>query len=83
MSAAIRTLADHTNDAPFFHTFPVWVIQALHNKGIPAQRVTKIKVMPKTAEVEFTTAHEVVAVPNPDAVLKVRRADAFPGRASE
>lgn len=70
MSASVRTLADHTDDVPFFHTFPLWVIEALHVKGIKAATATEIKVMPKTADVTVTT-------PEGNHVVKVRRSDVF------
>lgn len=73
MSAVVRTRADHTDDVPFFHTFPLWVLDVIHAQGFKAADVTEIKVMPKTADVTLPS----VAGP---AVLKVRRADAFPGR---
>ncbi len=86
MSATVRTITDYRADnrgddpkvPPFFHTFPLWVIDALAQKGVKAKDVTSIKVMPKTAEVEFPSAESETGA----ATLKIRKADAFPGRAA-
>lgn len=80
MSASVRTITDHRTEsnAPFFHTFPVWVVDALHAKGLRAADAVSIKVMPKTAEVEFPSAASDTGA----ATLKVRRADAFSGRSA-
>jgi len=84
MSASVRTITDYRdanrgdnpNVPPFFHTFPVWVIDALHAKGFRASDAVSIKVMPKTAEVEFPSAVSDTGA----ATLKIRRTDAFPDR---
>lgn len=78
MSATVRTITDHRaeSEAPFFHTFPLWVIDALAQKGFRAGEATSIKVMAKTAEVEFPSAVSDTGA----ATLKIRKADAFPGR---
>lgn len=74
MSATVRTLADHDNaDAPFFHTFPLWVLDALEQRNLKAAHVTEIKTMAKTADV-------TLALPDGNVLIKVRRSDAFPGR---
>jgi hypothetical protein len=80
----VRTFAEHADsgvDAPFFHTFPVWVIEALAQKGLKAAHVRVIKVMPKTAEVSFFDPQADLSVPDPATVLvaKLRRKDVFQG----
>jgi hypothetical protein len=86
----VRTFAQHAveSDAPFFHTFPLWVVDALAQKGKKAADVRVIKVMPKTAEVSFVdTSDPSRQISASDAnavqVLKLRRKDAFPGRSAE
>lgn len=78
MSATVRTVTEHreASDAPFFHTFPLWVNDVLTRKGFRPSDAVSIKLMPKTAEVEFPSAVSDTGA----ATLKIRRADAFPGR---
>lgn len=62
------------SDAPYFHTLPLWVLDAAHQGGVKGRAITDANVTAKQA---------VLTVDGQDKPVKVFRRHAFPGRTVE
>lgn len=58
------------SEAPFFHTLPLWVVDAAHGADVKGYQISDAKVTAKQA---------VLTLVN-DTTVKVFRRHAFPGR---
>lgn len=73
------TTAVATPDAPntpFFHTLPLWVLDAGSQKGVKGREIVGATVTAKTASLR------VVHADGTDELVKVFRRNAFPGRSA-
>lgn len=75
MSTAAQFLSAENapENVPFWHTWPLWVLDAAVQAGVSRSAVSDLKVMPKTAEAALFDG----------SVVKLRRRDAFPKKVSE
>lgn len=69
-SAQFLSAENCPESVPFWHTWPLWVLDAAVQAELSRSAVSDLKVMPRTAEAGLFDG----------SVVKLRRKDAFPGR---